>query len=122
MKGDGQLPINAADKPHSDIFDEEAERQAFMEAVAEWRRGDGVGEKKGNITIVREYQGGKTSILKPSSTISKPSAAEAGMWNNPFSAASPPESKVIIDFWFKSVELSYVVICCRNRLPCYQVN
>ena len=81
MNGKGGAFINAADEEdggRGGVLDEAAERQAFMEAVAEWRRADVAGPKQ-PLVIEREYLTGK----KKSET-----ADDSGdMWKNPF---APP--------------------------------
>jgi len=97
--------VNAADgdssSSSSDVLDEAAERAAFQEAVAEWRRQDqvaaavataeGGGGGGRGIRIVREYLGG--SAATPAAATAGHSASlaaaaagggDAGMWNNPF--------------------------------------
>ncbi len=62
--------MNAADSNPNDILDEEAERLAFMEAVAEWRKG---GDST-KVTIVREnqpYGSNKSSAATNSNSTSK---------------------------------------------------
>jgi hypothetical protein len=79
VKGDGGVSVNAADGSRQlDIFDEEAEKLAFMEAVAEWRTADG-GNEKSKVTIVREYEGAPKESSKPSSV-----RKDDGLWKNPF--------------------------------------
>ncbi|KAJ1438183.1 hypothetical protein B484DRAFT_444780 [Ochromonadaceae sp. CCMP2298] len=76
----GSAMANAAD---DDVMDEAAERKAFQQAVAEWRREDeqaaAAGLPKQPLRIEREYQ--------------KAPAGEPGnMWTNPFGApAADPE-------------------------------
>ena len=75
VEGNGKLMINPAD---NDVFDEEAEREAFKAAVMEWRSGnssssDNNSANKTKVTI--EYEG-QVSIKKQ----------DSNMWHNPFGA------------------------------------
>jgi hypothetical protein len=96
VKG-GLSVVNGAD---DEPFDEEAERLAFMEAVAAWRKSDGVdGPKK--VSIVREYQSTvSSSATTTHSNFEKSefefSAVESceSMWSNPFGPAAVSQSKV----------------------------
>jgi hypothetical protein len=97
--------VNAADA--SDILDEEAERQAFMAAVAEWRRADeaassssstGAGEGAGGgegegaarrpLKIVREYLPASDPRSGKTQTPSLPAAPPAKQPSSSSSSAS----------------------------------
>ena len=91
--------MNAADHD----MDEAAERQAFMEAVAEWRRVDQESGIKAPVRIEREYLGAAGAKAPSSSSSSASSLANAGasdagskaedgMWKNPFAPQSPAGS------------------------------
>jgi hypothetical protein len=85
--------INAADE--GDILDEAAERQAFMDAVAEWRKADAADGSHQPVRIEREYLGEKSSAKAPVAKISGGVGASlsgvdvgGGMWKNPFAQSS----------------------------------
>ena len=92
--------MNAADE--GDVLDEAAERQAFMDAVAEWRKADAVDGPKQPLRIEREYLGKGGFSAKASTGADSKSGAEgrsgslvggdagAGMWKNPF---APPSAE-----------------------------
>jgi len=89
--------VNPADNEPGGLLDEAAERQAFAEAVAEWRRADAeavaAGTKK-PLVIEREYLTGPSSTGKTSGGVGTSFGEEAGgmgMWKNPF---APPSSAV----------------------------
>ena len=101
----GMSAANAADE--SDFLDEAAERQAFMEAVAEWRKADAeAGGERQPLRIEREYLTGPSEKKKQgdvkvsaagnnttgggsgSNTSLTGAAGGGGMWKNPFSGAS----------------------------------
>lgn len=69
--------VNAAD---ADIYDEEAERKAFQEAVNSWRKGNAPESKQtvnvnvGKVLIEREYETKKAAS----------SSGQDNLWHNPF--------------------------------------
>jgi hypothetical protein len=85
--------VNGADRPQrqdnrnnrlgDDVMDEEAEREAFRQAVMEWRQG---GTKK--VSIVREWEGDGNSSNGGGSAASGQgggsSKADDSLWHNPF--------------------------------------
>jgi hypothetical protein len=85
--------VNGADRPQrqdnrnnrlgDDVMDEEAEREAFRQAVMEWRQG---GTKK--VSIVREWEGDGNSSNGGGSAASGQgggsSKADDRLWHNPF--------------------------------------
>ena len=97
MNGGKESFANSADSSRSDYLDEAAERQAFKEAVEEWRRqdaeskaavakGGGVGwvgwGDKPSVQMEREYKG-STSIMQLSSN--------GNDWKDPFAAPTSKE-------------------------------
>jgi hypothetical protein len=106
VKGDGGLSVNAADSSRKrDMFDEEAEKLAFMEAVAEWRKAD-AGNEKTKLTIVREYDVTSKENSKSTSSVGK----DDSLWKDPF--AKPAVSSVIYFFIF-----CCVTNCCLLEQP-----
>ena len=97
--------MNPADNEPGGLLDEAAERQAFAEAVAEWRRADAeavaewrradaeaaaAGTKK-PLVIEREYLTGPSSSSKSGAGVGTSFGEEAGgmgMWKNPFAPAA----------------------------------
>lgn len=83
-RGAGLSSVNAAD---GDEYDEEAERQAFQDAVNAWRKGSNTSKGlngteattkpsvKGGVVVEREYENEK---------------ADSGMWRNPFAPSPSP--------------------------------
>ena len=96
MNGGKESFANSADSSRSDYLDEAAERQAFKEAVEEWRRqdaeskaavavakGGGVGRgDKPSVQMERVYKG-STSIMQLSSN--------GNDWKDPFAAPTSKE-------------------------------
>jgi hypothetical protein len=115
--------INAADE--GDILDEAAERQAFMDAVAEWRKADAAdGSSRQPLRIEREYLGEKSSTKAPVAKISGGVGASlsggdvgGGMWKNPFA----PSSEVVDDTPVRAMRRFLVCFRClrENRLWWY---
>jgi hypothetical protein len=96
--------VNAADE--GDMLDEAAERQAFMDAVAEWRKADaGDDGARKPVTIEREYQNGGKAAGKSSDGAGAGSLAQSGgqsdMWKNPFA----PSQEVFDDHVCPSITL-----------------
>ncbi len=89
--------MNPADNEPGGLLDEAAERQAFAEAVAEWRRADAEAAATGTkkpLVIEREYITGPSGTGKTSGGVGTSFGEEAGgmgMWKNPF---APPTSAV----------------------------
>jgi len=90
--------VNPADNEPGGLLDEAAERQAFAEAVAEWRRADAEAAAAGTkkpLVIEREYLTGPSSNTgKTSGGVGTSFGEESGgmgMWKNPF---APPSSAV----------------------------
>lgn len=100
--------INPADDEPGGLLDEAAERAAFAEAVAEWRRADATtvaaGGTKKPMVIEREYLTGPsktTSGAKNSAGTGTEFGEEAGgmgMWKNPFAPAPVPDQKPVRPF------------------------
>ena len=88
MNGGKESFANSADSSRSDYLDEAAERQAFKEAVEEWRRQDAeskaaaAGRGKPSVQIEREYKE-STSIVQLSSN--------GNDWKDPFAAPTSKE-------------------------------
>lgn len=117
--------MNPADGEPGSYLDEAAERQAFMDAVAEWRKADGDGAKQ-PLRIEREYitgpaekNSGKASGKSAASSGTASSAslvggasggASDGMWKNPFapaSAANEDDNQVRVAFIWLAVDSMY---------------
>lgn len=93
-----QPPVNAAD----DTIDEEAEQEAFRQAVAEWRKG-GAGadsHQRGKVVAIKPF---RSIFDEPSSSgMEEPTRFNeeqdafaitgAGEWVNPFAAPVDPPS------------------------------
>ena len=112
VNGGKESFANSADSSRGDYLDEEAERQAFKEAVEEWRRqdaesktavaavagggggGGGGGGVKSSVRIEREYlkddkglnSKGSTASISSSSVVQL-SSGRSNDWKNPFAAA-----------------------------------
>lgn len=87
-------PVNAADD--GDI-DEEAERRAFMQAVADWRSGgSSSGQQKGKVVSVRarylDTNDAETATSGREEDTSDTFAMHGGEWVNPFAPASSSSS------------------------------
>lgn len=91
--------VNPADNEPGGLLDEAAERQAFAEAVAEWRKADAEAAAAGTkkpLVIEREYLAGssgsaKTGAAKSTAGVGTNFGEESGgmgMWKNPFAPAS----------------------------------
>eukprot|EP01032_Pedospumella_encystans_P022955 gene22955-26000_t len=86
--------VNPADNEPGGLLDEAAERQAFAEAVAEWRRADAEAAAAGTkkpLVIEREYLTGPSSSGKSGAGVGTSFGEEAGgmgMWKNPFAPAA----------------------------------
>jgi hypothetical protein len=101
--------VNAADE--GDMLDEAAERQAFMDAVAEWRKADaGDNGARKPVTIEREYQSGGKAVGKSSDGAAGGSLAQSGgqsdMWKNPFA----PSQEVFDDHVRPSTSLEIMFV------------
>jgi hypothetical protein len=103
VSGSKESFANSADSSRGDYLDEEAERQAFKEAVEEWRRqdaerkaavggGGGVGGKP-SVRIEREYDGSKKSDKGSTSIVQLSSGSNNGNddWKDPFAARTSKE-------------------------------
>ena len=111
VNGGKESFANSADSSRGDYLDEEVERQAFKEAVEEWRRqdaesktavaavaggggGGGGGGVKSSVRIEREYlkddkgliSKGSTASISSSSVVQL-SSGRSNDWKNPFAAA-----------------------------------
>lgn len=74
--------VNAADGDHyaaGDVLDEAAERRAFQEAVAEWRRSSSGGNNNNS---------GSNNSASSSAAGADLTSAGGGLWQNPFAAAA----------------------------------
>eukprot|EP01032_Pedospumella_encystans_P021486 gene21486-24372_t len=86
--------VNPADNEPGGLLDEAAERQAFAEAVAEWRRADAQAAAAGTkkpLVIEREYLTDPSSSCKSGAGVGTSFGEEAGgmgMWKNPFAPAA----------------------------------
>jgi hypothetical protein len=97
VNGGKESSANSADSSRSDYLDEAAERQAFKEAVEEWRRQDAeskaaaaAGGGKPSVQIEREYDGAKNSDKKGSTSIVQLSS-NGNDWKDPFAAPTSKE-------------------------------
>lgn len=79
------------------MYDEEAERKAFMEAVGEWRKEGPV--KK--LTIVREYlpPGQQEQVITKYSGSEQDNSygSDDGMWKNPFAVPVGSDRSQLMD-------------------------
>jgi hypothetical protein len=72
--------VNLADQGDTDVLDEEQERLAFQQAVAEWRRQD-QGQATAKVQMVREFA---PQSQQPQVMVHAVAEASGDMWVNPF--------------------------------------
>jgi len=96
--------INPADDEPGGALDEAAERAAFAEAVAEWRRADAEAAATGTkkpLVIEREYITGpskpaaKAAAGTGTSTTFGEEAGGMSMWKNPFAPPTRDDDKEV---------------------------
>jgi hypothetical protein len=103
-----QNPFGGKQGNPNDVFDEEAERAAFQEAVKEWRSGGAAKNEK--LEIVREYK--EKPKPKQSSPVrnQKEESVDEGMWKNPFADLPPkPVSFSVLPCSFTILDLLSVL-------------
>lgn len=143
VNGGKESFANSADSSRGDYLDEEAERQAFKEAVEEWRRqdaesktavaagGGGGGGVKSSVRIEREYlkddkgliSKGSTasSSISSSSSIVQLSSGRSNDWKNPFAAAPASREDVSLRTNLSAVSPRLASLCSSadlSLLPC----